>query len=248
VRATSSANETTPSLTIPDLPQGARFGDRDRSRPLADLQGYGCERPEGNAAQDKMDQEPEPLDPSTIEAVHRELLITTDLKRADLLFVFGIRHGVPEFLAVIEELWRRGLFSTALVTGGLTSGNERTEAEVLAEGMIAIGIPQARIMLEERATNTGENVVFSLPIIDRYLGLHNIRSLIAVGKYFTSARYLMTLQRHWPSVEKMLAPVHYHRHAPEDWPLEAESRAKVLREWRKLAAYEQAGFIAPWPS
>jgi uncharacterized SAM-binding protein YcdF (DUF218 family) len=194
-----------------------------------------------------MDQELEPLDPRLIEAIYRELLITTELRRADLLFVFGTRHGLPEFLAVIEDLWRRNLFSMALVTGGLTSGDARTEAEVLAEGMTAIGIPQAQIMLEERATNTGENVVFSLPVIDRCLGLKNVRSLIAVGKYFTSARYLMTLQRHWPLVEKMLAPVHYHLHAREDWPFEAESRTKVLSEWRKLAAYERAGFIAPWP-
>lgn len=153
-----------------------------------------------------------PLANEVIEAVHRDLLIRTELKPADLLFVFGTRHGVPEFLSVIEDLWRRGMFSTVLVTGGATPGGPRTEAAVLADGMSAFGLPADRVILEEQATNTGENVVFSLPLLERRLGLRNVRTLIAVGKYYTSARYLMTLQRHWPAVEKMLAPVHYHAH------------------------------------
>jgi hypothetical protein len=81
--------------------------------------------------------------------------------------------------------------------------------------MKAIGIPETRILLAERATSTRENVTFSLPVIDGRVGLAKVRSLIAVGKYFTSARYLMTLERHWPAVEKMLATVHDHSHAPE---------------------------------
>jgi uncharacterized SAM-binding protein YcdF (DUF218 family) len=188
-----------------------------------------------------------PLDRHIIDAVHRDLLVRTELKPADLLFVFGTRHGVGPFLAVIEDLWRKGLFARALVTEGATAGEARTEAKVLADGMMAFGVPEAQIILEERATNTGENVVYSLPLIESRIGLANVRSLIAVGKYFTSARYLMTLQRHWPSVEKMLAPVHYHSHPPEDWHRLAESRAKVLREWRKLEVYTREGFITPWP-
>jgi uncharacterized SAM-binding protein YcdF (DUF218 family) len=195
-----------------------------------------------------MDDRLEPLDPRVIEAVHRELLVSTDLRPADLLFVFGTRHGLPQFFAVIEDLLRKRMFTWALVTGGPMSGEPKTEAAILAEGMVAMGVPQYRILLEERATNTGENVTFSLPIIERRLGLDNVRSLIAVGKYFSSARYLMTLQRHWPAVEKMLAPVHYHEHDPADWHVHAESRAKVLGEWRKIAAYQEAGFISPWPA
>jgi uncharacterized SAM-binding protein YcdF (DUF218 family) len=189
----------------------------------------------------------EPLDPSVIAAVHWDLLITTELRPANLLFVFGTRHGVPEFLAAIEDLWRRDMFSYALVTGGPTLDDPRSEAKVLRDGMVAFGVPRDRILLEDRATNTGENVSLSLPIIDARLGLENVRSLIAVGKYFTSARYLMTLQRHWPGVDKMLMPVHFHPHPPERWHAYPESRTKVLAEWEKLAAYERAGLIAPWP-
>ena len=55
--------------------------------------------------------------------------------------------------------------------------------------------------------NTGENVIFSLPVIDAALGLANIRSVICLGNTWTARRYPMTLHRHWPEVEKMLVTV-----------------------------------------
>lgn len=183
-----------------------------------------------------------------IAAVERDLLIETPLEPADLLFVFGTRHGVSEFLQVIEALWRRELFRFALITGGATRGEAQTEAMVLGDGMAAFGFPRERLILEEAATNTGENVTFSLPLIEQRLGLANVKSLIAVGKYYTSARYLMTLQRHWPQVGKMMAPVHFHPHPRSAWHSDPASREKVLSEWKKLAPYTEAGFIAPWPA
>ena len=55
--------------------------------------------------------------------------------------------------------------------------------------------------------NTGENVIFSLPVIEAALGLQNIRSVICLGNTWTARRYPMTLHRHWPEVEKMLVTV-----------------------------------------
>ena len=55
--------------------------------------------------------------------------------------------------------------------------------------------------------NTGENVIFSLPVIDAALGLNNIRRVICLGNTWTARRYPMTLHRHWPEVEKMLVMV-----------------------------------------
>ena len=187
------------------------------------------------------------LSPDIIRAIERDLLIETPLAPADLLFVFGTHVGVAEFLEVIEGLWHRRLFNWVLVTGGVMGDDPRSEAEILAEGMLAMGVPAERVILEETATNTGENVIFSLPLIDQHLGLGNVGSLIAVGKYYSSARYLMTLERHWPEVKKMLASVHLHPHPREDWPHHEATRAKVLAEWRKLETYKRFGFIAPLP-
>jgi uncharacterized SAM-binding protein YcdF (DUF218 family) len=189
----------------------------------------------------------EPLDPAFVAAVNRDHLITTPLTPADLLFVFGTRHGVDEFVADIARLWRDGYFRWVLVSGGPTLGDPVDEASVISRAMIAAGVPAEIILTEHAATNTGENVIFSLPILEARLGLANVRSLIALGKVCTSIRYLMTLERHWPQVRKMLWPVNYFGHPVGDWPHHPLARGRVLAEVAKIGPYKARGFIVDWP-
>src|SRR5204863_1380956 len=116
-------------------------------------------------------------------------------------------EGVAEFTEAIVRLWRDGFCRHILITGVPTWNNADAEAFVLHRAIVAAGVQSEVIAIEARATNTGENVLFSLPILEQRIGLKNIRSLIALGKVCTSVRYLMTLQRHWPEVRKMLYPV-----------------------------------------
>lgn len=187
------------------------------------------------------------LDPALIEAINRRHLITTPVEPADLLFVFGTRHGVDAFVEAAADLWRRGYFRHAIVSGGLTPGDVLDEATVLSRLMIEAGVPPEVILTEHAATNTGENVILSLPILEARIGLANIRSLIALGKVCTSIRYLMTLERHWPQVRKMLWPVNWFDHPIEEWPQHPLARGRVLSEWGKLEPYKAAGFIADLP-
>ena len=183
------------------------------------------------------------LTEALIAQINRRHLVRTPLEPADLLFVFGTRHGVDAFVDRAAELWRQGFYRWALVSGGLTPGDVEDEATVLSRLMIEAGVPGEVILSEHAATNTGENVAFSLPILESRIGLGNIGSVIALGKVCTSARYLMTLERHWPQVRKMLAPVNYFDHPVEDWPVHPQMRAKVLAEWRKIEPYKAAGYI-----
>src|SRR6202140_4763474 len=102
-------------------------------------------------------------------------LISTPIKPADLLFVFGTREDVARRVDEAFRLWREGLFRWSIVSGGLTPGSELTECEIIKAAMVARGIPPELILEEHRSTNTGENVMFSLPIIEAALGLKNIR-------------------------------------------------------------------------
>lgn len=177
-------------------------------------------------------------------AINAYLLVRTEIMPADLGFVFGTRHGIAEFCDETARLWHEGYFPHILVTGGLTPGDTRTEAAVMRDELAARAVPRSRILIEERATNTGENVAYSLPILDRAIGLGNISNLIAVGKLCTSRRYLMTLEKHWPGVRKMFLPIHYHDVPPERWMDHAELRARILGEWRRIVPYFEQGFIA----
>jgi uncharacterized SAM-binding protein YcdF (DUF218 family) len=182
-----------------------------------------------------------------IAEINARHLIRTPLKPADLLFVFGTREDVDVRVGEACRLWREGFFRWSIVSGGVTPGSHLSECEVIKAAMVARGIPSEIILEEHHAMNTGENVILSLPIIDAALGLENIRSVICLGNTWTARRYPMTLQRHWPEVEKMLVTVDSFATPRWQWHIDTEFRRRVLREWDKIEPYRAKGFIAEWP-
>jgi uncharacterized SAM-binding protein YcdF (DUF218 family) len=182
-----------------------------------------------------------------IAAINAQHLVETPLRPADLLFVFGTRGDVAERVDEACRLWRAGYFRWAMVSGGVTPGSDLSECEIIADAMVARGVPAEIILRENRAMNTGENVIFSLPIIEEALGLANIRSVICLGNTWTARRYPMTLHRHWPDVEKMLVTVDSFRTPRALWHTDAEFTRRMLNEWDKIEPYKARGFIAEWP-
>jgi uncharacterized SAM-binding protein YcdF (DUF218 family) len=182
-----------------------------------------------------------------VAEINARHLIRTPIKPADLLFVFGTREDVARRVDEAARLWREGLFRWSIVSGGVTAGSSLSECAILRDAMIARGIPAERILGEDRAMNTGENVIFSLPVIDAALGLKNVRSVICLGNTWTARRYAMTLQRHWPEVEKMLVTVDSFAAPRALWHTDAEFSRRVLSEWDKIEPYMAKGFIAAWP-
>jgi uncharacterized SAM-binding protein YcdF (DUF218 family) len=187
-------------------------------------------------------------DAAEIGAINAKHLITTPLRPADLLFVFGTRHDEALRAETACRLWREGLFRMAIVSGGVTAGSDLSECAVIKPLMVQGGIPADRILEEHRATNTGENVIFSLPVIDAALGLQNIRSVMCLGNTWTGRRYAMTLHRHWPEVEKMMVTVDRFETPRGLWHTNGEFRRRVLAEWDKIEPYLANGFIAEWPA
>ena len=185
--------------------------------------------------------------PAEIAEINAKHLLNTPLRPADLLVVFGTRENEALRAATACRLWREGLFRWSIVSGGVTPGSQLSECTIIKAEMVAGGIPADKILEEHRATNTGENVIFSLPIIDAALGLKNIRSVICLGNSWTGRRYAMTLQRHWPDVEKMLLTVDGFATPRALWHTDPEFRRRVLCEWDKIEPYKAKGFIAEWP-
>ena len=193
---------------------------------------------------DRSNRLPDAAEIAEINATH---LIRTPLKPADLLFVFGTREDVERRVDEACRLWREGFFQWSIVSGGVTPGCGLTECEVIKREMVARGIPPQRILEEHRAMNTGENVIFSLPVLDAALGLKNIRSVICLGNTWTARRYPMTLHRHWPEVEKMLVTVDSFETPLALWHTNPVLRRRILHEWDKIEPYMAKGFIAQWP-
>ena len=182
-----------------------------------------------------------------IAEINRTHLIDTPLRPADLLFVFGTREDVALRADTAARLWREGYFRWSIVSGGVTPGSEQSECTIIKAAMIEAGIPRELVLEEHRAMNTGENVIFALPIIDAALGLANVRSVICLGNTWTARRYPMTLHRHWPEVDKMLLTVDSFMTPRALWHTDAEFRRRILHEWDKIEPYKANGFITEWP-
>jgi uncharacterized SAM-binding protein YcdF (DUF218 family) len=162
---------------------------------------------------------------------------------SDLGFLFGTRHGVPEFCAAAYQLWQDGMFSRLLVSGGPTASMPRTEADIIAERLVGLGMPEAALILETAATNTGENVTFGRARVAEAMDLATIRRVVVIGKICSTRRYLMTLQRHWPGLDLSVCAVNYFGVPLERWHEHDEFRARVLGEFDKIPRYLAAGFL-----
>lgn len=162
---------------------------------------------------------------------------------SDLGFLFGTRHGVPEFCEAAYDLWQNGMFSRLLVTGGLTKGSPVAEADVIAERLVGLGVPKTVLILETAATNTGENVRFGRAKVAEVMDLAAIRSVVVIGKICSTRRYLMTLQRHWPGLNLSVWPVNYFGVPVERWHEHEEFRSRVLGEFAKIPRYLADGFL-----
>lgn len=167
----------------------------------------------------------------------------TPLQAADVAFLFGSRHGLEEFYQVTMDLWTKGLYKHLVISGGITGNWTDSEASVIKKALMDRGHPEDAILIEEQATNTGQNVEFSLPIIDAAIGLKTVQSVIAIGKISSARRYLMTLEKWWPGPLKMMAPVNYFGVTREKWYDDPEFKRRVLSEFVKIPGYIQQGFI-----
>ncbi|KAF5127856.1 hypothetical protein E5D57_008790 [Metarhizium anisopliae] len=87
------------------------------------------------------------------------------------------------------------IFSGA--SGQLTAGRfAKTEAETFADVARAMGVPGDRVVVEPRATNTGENVRFTHALLQG-MGLRP-ESLILVQKPYMERRTWATFRKQWP--------------------------------------------------
>jgi uncharacterized SAM-binding protein YcdF (DUF218 family) len=129
--------------------------------------------------------------------------------------------------------------------GTLTSGVwTRPEAEIFAEAAAAAGLPRDRMLLEGRATNTAENVVYSRELLASR-GIHPRRA-IAVQKPYMERRTLATFQRHWPELEVIVTSPQL---AFDDYPNAAIPRDEVIQimvgDLQRLIVYGERGWSAP---
>ncbi|WAC90217.1 YdcF family protein [Mycobacterium sp. Aquia_213] len=163
--------------------------------------------------------------------------------RHDCIFVFGGNDlKVPERAAA---LWCEGAASDVLVTGkqGAYSAHfEKSEAQTFADRMVGGGVTRNSIVIEDAASNTGENVAYGMAKLAE-IGLEPKR-IIAVSKPFLMRRCIATFCKQFPAVDVTACP-------PIGRPLEFIDRPRdeyvrrLVSELDRLYSYAAQGYIAP---
>lgn len=121
------------------------------------------------------------------------------LKKSDCILVLGSHDTRVANRGA--ELYLQDYASLLIFTGGLgnlTQGIwEEAEANKFAKIAESMGVPQKDILIENKSTNTGENILFTQQLL-KTNGL-DPESFIVVQKPYMERRSFATFKKHWPN-------------------------------------------------
>jgi len=123
------------------------------------------------------------------------------LSRADAILVLCSHDAIVATRGA--ELYLQGWAPFAIFSGGLGAITRRLwqepEADQFARIAMNLGVPRDRMLIENRSTNTGENVLFTKQLIaDHGLALQRF---IVVQKPYMERRSYATFRKVWPEKE-----------------------------------------------
>ncbi|MCE9615180.1 MAG: YdcF family protein [Lentisphaerae bacterium] len=162
---------------------------------------------------------------------------------ADCILVLGSHD-----LRVAErgaELFLAGLAPWLVMSGGL--GNltlgvwTEPEADRFARVACELGVPPGRILIENRSTNTGENIAYSRDLL-RARGL-DPQSFLVVQKPYMERRAFATFKQRWPEKDiRVTSP----QIAFADYPTPDISMEDVIHimvgDLQRIIEYPSKGF------
>ena len=169
---------------------------------------------------------------------------------ADVIVGFGCYdEDIPRRCA---ELYHAGFAPWVCFSGGLgrnTSGIwMKSEAERFAAIAIAEGVPGERIILENKSTNSAENLLF-IPKILAEVGV-KAQKIIAVHKPYMEKRLWAAMQVYWPEVQAVFTSPNV---TVEEHIVHAEAvgmtRKRVIDtlvgDIQRMELYAQKGYQVP---
>jgi uncharacterized SAM-binding protein YcdF (DUF218 family) len=171
-------------------------------------------------------------------------------QKYDLIFVFGGSH--PGCWKTAYQAYQERLADKILLTGGIkpfvirhsdwTYGST-SESQVMKGKLLELGVPENSLIVEDRSTNTLENVFFAKELFD----FQYIQSLVFICKSFAAGRGYRTLKKHLPDHinltpysfdTSLLSKQMVTRH---NWMDDPESRSFIYGEYLRMLTYGRKG-------
>lgn len=190
----------------------------------------------------------------TIEAITNLIFVetpSTDLVPADLIIVFGSEF-IEGTINELRKIMDKGLFVPggkivlSGATGSLNAGKE-SEAHRMFEEAVRVGLDPSVFIIEDRATNALENVIFSKEKINETGGFDHFKSILFLGKAFMLRRAKMSAMAQKYPMNKIqyygLVDRSGRNIAADSWWMHEESRIRVLQEVERIGKYSAKGDI-----
>jgi uncharacterized SAM-binding protein YcdF (DUF218 family) len=168
------------------------------------------------------------------------------LEKSDCILVLGSHD-----LRVAErgaDLYLQGLAPIIIFSGGLGNLTKdmwtETEADLFATIALDKGVPREAIFIENKSTNTGENILFTQQLLkDKNLDL---QSFIVVQKPYMERRSYATFKKHWPDKKLLVTSplLSFDEYHNNEIPLERVINIMV-GDLQRIRIYPEKGFQVP---
>ena len=165
------------------------------------------------------------------------------LEPADCILALGSHDlRVAERAA---DLYLEGYASILILSGGLGNFTKglwtKSEADLFAEVAVKKGVPERDILIENKSSNTGENILFTQRLL-KEKGLDPKR-FIVVQKPYMERRSLATFKKHWPEKELMVTSpqISFEDYSNEEIPMERVINIMV-GDLQRIHLYPEKGF------
>ena len=171
-------------------------------------------------------------------------------EKADVIVGFG--NFNTDIARRAAELYLQGYAPKVLFTGGLGRNTEgllpEPEAVRFAKVAMECGVPQEDILLEDRSTNTKENIEFTRQLLqDRGIPHDHI---LGVHQPFMERRITAAMGVYWPDLNfSVTSPQvtipEYLRRAREQGVSENASVSVIVGDFQRMELYAQKGYQLP---
>lgn len=171
-------------------------------------------------------------------------------RKADCIVGFG--NFNDDIARRAAQLYREGYSEWVLFTGGLGRNTEglltEPEAVKFARTAERCGVPRERILIEDRSSNTAENILFTRQLLqDRGLPHSHI---LGVHQPFMERRITAALGVYWPEVtvtvtSPQVTIPEYLRRAVEQGVTEEAAICVIVGDFQRMDLYAKKGYQLP---
>jgi uncharacterized SAM-binding protein YcdF (DUF218 family) len=179
------------------------------------------------------------------EEITRLLFCSDEPCPADVALVFAAANELDLARRTRRgvELYRSHYVPKLLVTGGGVLARTHPEAKRMGEIARELGVPASDLLVEDRSTNTFENVAFSRALLDQHRLLDRLAAVILVSSEWHMRRVLLTAQAGFPRSVRFICCPTSEGCNRRNWTESEVCRNEVLDEALLLETFLETGVI-----